>query len=78
MSDFMEHIDTEELEAEAKKLGVELSAMNDIGYLRTRHRWTPELEAELIRLHNAGTPPNIMEFGVTEQTQAALMKAAEQ
>lgn len=47
--------------------------LRDISYLRSRHRHTPELEAELIRLHQAGTPPDVFEFGVTEETQRALM-----
>jgi len=56
-----------------QELGVEESCAADIEYLRTRHRHTPELEAELIRLHAIGRPPNIFEFGVTEETQQALM-----
>lgn len=50
----------------------------DILYLRTRNRWTVDLEKELINLHKAGTPPNIMEFGCTKETGEALLKQAEQ
>ena len=52
---------------EIAQLAVELSVCEatamDVWYLRTRSRHTPELEKELIRLHEAGTPPNICEFG---------------
>ncbi len=47
----------------SRTLGVSRSCANDVMYLRTRSRWTEELEAELIRLHKDGTPPNVMEFG---------------
>ena len=60
----------------ASELGCTDSCARDILYLRTRHRHTPELEAELIRLHNSGSPPNMMEFGVTAETQANLLKQA--
>lgn len=46
----------------AKELDVDESCAADVWYLRTRSRWTRELEAELIRLHRAGTPPNVCEF----------------
>jgi len=46
-----------------KQPGISQACANDVVYLRTRMRHTPELEAELIRLHKAGTPPNVMEFG---------------
>ena len=46
----------------AKELDVDESCAADVWYLRTRSRWTHELEAELIRLHRAGTPPNVCEF----------------
>ena len=45
----------------------------DILYLRTRQRHTLELEQQLIRLHELGTPPNILDFGVTKETQERLM-----
>lgn len=43
-------------------LGVSLACANDVLYLRTRSRHTPEMEARLIALHKAGNPPNVMEF----------------
>lgn len=55
-----------------KKYGVDRSCAQDIEYLRTRARHTEELENELIALHKAGTPPNMMEFGVTASTKAAM------
>lgn len=51
-----------------KELGVSDSCAADVFYLRTRSRHTPELEAELIRLHKAGTPPNICDFGHYQNT----------
>lgn len=53
----------------AVELGVSLSCAVDVQYLRTRSRWTEELEEELIALHKAGTPPNVMEFGSAYVTQ---------
>jgi lysophospholipase L1-like esterase len=46
----------------AKELNITESCAMDVWYLRTRSRHTPEKEAELIRLHRDGTPPNICEF----------------
>lgn len=46
-----------------KELGISNACVADVMYLRSRSRHTPALEAELIRLHQAGTPPNIYEFG---------------
>lgn len=51
-----------EIEKLANELGVTLECASDVYYLRTRSRHTPELEAELIRLHEAGIPPNMCEF----------------
>lgn len=47
----------------AQELHLSEQCACDVVYLRGRSRWTEELEAELIRLHRAGTPPNIFEFG---------------
>ena len=58
------------------ELNVSEACANDILYLRTRNRHNQDLENQLIDLHRAGTPPNIMEFGVTQETQQALLKAA--
>lgn len=63
-----------EIDGIAKTVNVSQGCAADVFYLRTRSRHTQELEDELIRLHNAGTPPNMCDFGVTEKTQAALMK----
>lgn len=64
-------------EALANELGVSLSCAADVEYLRTRSRHTDALEAELVSLHEAGTPPNICEFGVTAETQNNLTVEAD-
>lgn len=51
------------VKAVMKELQVDEACASDVWYLRGRSRWTPEKEAELIRLHKAGTPPNVMEYG---------------
>ncbi len=61
----------------AQQLQVSMACAGDIMYLRTRTRWTQELENELISLHKAGTPPNVMEFGVTPQTQQRIREQVE-
>ena len=53
----------EHLNSLAKELQCSTACAADVWYLRQRSCWTQELEHELIRLHNAGTPPNICEFG---------------
>ena len=45
----------------------------DVEYLRTRNRWTQELQFELIALHKAGKVPNMNEFGCTRETGKALL-----
>lgn len=35
---------------------------SDVVYLRSRSRWSEAMECELIRLHLAGTPPNVCEW----------------
>lgn len=62
----------------AENLSVTEACAADVMYLRTRNRWTPELEKELIRLHKEGNPPNVMEFGCTPETGQALMDIAEE
>jgi hypothetical protein len=59
----------------ATELGVSVNCAHDVWYLRTRSRHTPELEAELITLHAAGTPPNMCDFGVSEKTQNFIREA---
>ena len=61
-----------EQELLAKELNVSTACAIDVHYLRTRNRWTEDLEAELIRLHQEGKPPNISEFGVNIETQTNL------
>ena len=46
----------------AAELGVTKECALDVWYLRSRSRHTSELEAELIRLHKEGNPPNVCEF----------------
>jgi len=46
----------------AKKLNISRDCAQDVWYLRTRSRWTQDLEKELIRLHRAGKPPNIFDW----------------
>ncbi len=60
----------------SKTLNISLACADDVIYLRSRQRHTPELEQELIALHKAGTPPNIFEFGCTEATGKALLEEA--
>jgi hypothetical protein len=52
----------EYLKSLAEELGCSVDCAADVWYLRQRSRWTQELENELIRLYNEGTPPNICEF----------------
>jgi hypothetical protein len=59
----------------AVELGVSVECARNVWYLRTRSCHTPELEAELIALHAAGTPPNMCDFGVTEDTQAYIRES---
>ncbi len=56
-------VNAEEKELVEKYGSIPGGCFYDVFYLRTRARWTEELEQELIRLWQAGTPPNVMEFG---------------
>ena len=47
----------------AKELGVSEACAQDVYYLRSRSRWTKELEQTLIQLHAQGKPPNMCDFG---------------
>lgn len=58
------------------ELGITEECARDILYLRTRNRHSEELEQQLIQLHRDGTPPNMMEFGVTAETQQNLLDQA--
>jgi len=46
----------------ATELDISEDCAMDVWYLRSRGRWTEELETELIRLHKNGTPPNICDW----------------
>jgi len=45
-----------------EELNCSYACAGDIMYLHKCTRWTQELENKLIELHNAGTPPNILDF----------------
>ena len=47
----------------AEELGVSNGCAADVVYLRTRSRWTQELENEVIRRSKEGIPTNVCEFG---------------
>lgn len=46
----------------ARELRISDGAASDVVYLRTRSRWTPELETQLIADHRSGKIINIMEW----------------
>lgn len=73
MNEHTEHTNLE-IEKIARDMGVSRNCAADICYLRSRSRWTQALEDELIALHKQGTPPNIFEFGVTNETKNNLME----
>jgi hypothetical protein len=58
----------------AQELGVSEVCAGHVMYLRGRHRWSEELEEALIYAHKRGEEVNIFEFGVTEESQMALLK----
>lgn len=62
MNDYQEE-QMKYVESLAQELGVSVKCAEDVNYLRSRSRHTEELEAELIRLHKEGNPPNVFEFG---------------
>lgn len=47
----------------AKEVGCSYETAHDVYYLRTRSRWTPELEKELIKRCENGEAVNMNEFG---------------
>lgn len=47
----------------ADEMKVSVDCAGDIVYLRSRSRWTQELENQLIQLYKEGKAPNIFEFG---------------
>lgn len=56
----------------AKELNVSELCAGDVFYLRSRSRWSQELEDELIERHQNGERPNMNDFGVTRETQRNL------
>lgn len=58
-------------ESEAEKLSREMSVSRicaaDIIYLRTRSRWSQELESKLIQMHAENKRPNMNEFGCSKK-----------
>lgn len=57
-----------------KELNVSARCASDISYLRSRSRWTQELEDTLVKMDREGKhPENIFEFGSTPETKKALM-----
>jgi flagellar capping protein FliD len=68
----------EERKRIAQELNIPIAFAGDVMYLRTRQRHTPELEKELIEKLSKGQYVNIMEFGVTEETQMQLASAVRQ
>lgn len=65
----------EAIKSLSKELNVSEGCANDVFYLRSRSRWTQELEDQLIELHRKGTPPDIYEFGVTRATHKSIDRA---
>lgn len=53
----------QEFETLSKELNCSVSCAMDVWYLRTRSRWTQQLEEQLIQLHKEGKKPNMCEFG---------------
>lgn len=54
-------------------MSLTLQQQRSVEYLRTRHRWSPELEKELIAAFERGESPNMCEFGCTPKTAKALL-----
>jgi len=47
----------------AEELSITQDCAADVWYLRSRSRWTQDLEDKLIDLHKQGQRPNMCEFG---------------
>lgn len=60
----------------ARRLDITVQQAADVSYLRTRARWSEVLETSLIKHIKEGIPYNIMEFGVTKETQQRLIDDA--
>jgi len=56
----------------AEEMNISVACARDVLYLRTRSRWSKELEQKLIQAHSNGEQININDFGVTKETQAQL------
>ena len=66
LSDFMNKVQDETVKYVSdlsEELGVSEHCAGDVYYLRTRSRWSQELENELIELHQKKSPPNMCDFG---------------
>lgn len=63
-----------ELGALADTLGITYAQASDVLYLRSRCRWTQELENELFELYKNGETPLIYDFGVNEQSKERMKK----
>lgn len=74
-NEFYKAMDSQ-LETIASEKGCSIACAGDILYLRSRLRWTQELEQALVAAHAEGKEVNIYEFGVTPETQDRLLKAA--
>lgn len=46
----------------AEELNISYDAASDVMHLRSRSKWTPELEQQLLTEHKAGKTINIMEW----------------
>ncbi|MCK9234740.1 MAG: hypothetical protein M0P09_00330 [Acholeplasmataceae bacterium] len=68
----------EAVEKLAKEFGISSLQATKVNYLRTRSRWTPELEKELIERLKEGEDINILDFGVTEESLAAATKLVDE
>jgi len=75
MMDALQDMMISEAEGLAEEIGVSTACALDVIYLRSRSRWTNELENELIDLHKQGIRPNMNDFSVNEESQAKMRKA---
>lgn len=51
------------IQSVANELEITDDCASSVVYLRSRSRWSQELEDELISLYRKGTPPNMCDFG---------------
>jgi hypothetical protein len=55
-----------------KELNISTACAEDVLYLRTRERWTKDLEDKLIALHAINKPPNMLDFGLSKEAKAKI------